>query len=129
VVCALPATEPPPLATANVTVTPLTGFPFASLTVTAGAVLTADPAVAVCPSPAVFTTEAAAPAVPVAVKVTELNPLVEAPRVFDPATVPRVHPPTVATPEAFVVTEFPVIVPPPVVTANVTGTPAIGSPR
>jgi hypothetical protein len=129
VVCVPPVTEPPPLATAKVTVTPLTGFPFASFTVTAGAVLTADPAVALCPSPAVLTTEAAVPTVPVAVNVTAVKPLVEAVRELDPATVPSVQPPTVATPDAFVVTELPVIAPPPLVTVNVTGTTAITSPR
>ncbi|MGI8617480.1 MAG: hypothetical protein ACR2L6_00115, partial [Gemmatimonadaceae bacterium] len=60
---------------------------------------------------------------------TGVKPLAEAVREFDPATVPRVHPPTVATPDAFVVTELPVIVPPPLVTANVTGTPGIAAPR
>ena len=38
--------EPPPVATANVTETPETAFPFTSLTMTLGAVPTADPAVA-----------------------------------------------------------------------------------
>jgi hypothetical protein len=63
------------------------------------------------------------------VKVTGVKPLVEAVREFDPATVPSVQPPTVATPDAFVVAELPVIVPPPLVTANETGTPAIAAPR
>jgi hypothetical protein len=65
----------------------------------------------------------------VAVNVTGVKPLVEAVREFDPASVPSVQPPTVATPDAFVVTEPPVIVPPPLVTVNVTGTPAIAAPR
>ena len=38
-----PVTDPPPLATANVTTTPDFGFPFASFTVTAGAIATAAP--------------------------------------------------------------------------------------
>jgi hypothetical protein len=63
------------------------------------------------------------------VNVTGVKPLAEAVREFDPATVPRVHPPTVATPDTFVVTELPVIVPPPLAMVNVTGTPAIAEPR
>ena len=39
-------TVPPPDATANVTATPLTGFPFPSFTITDGGELTALPAVA-----------------------------------------------------------------------------------
>jgi hypothetical protein len=46
VVAAPPVIDPPPDATANVTATPLTGFPFASLTCTDGGVATADPAIA-----------------------------------------------------------------------------------
>ena len=38
--------KPPPDATAKMTLTPLTGLPLLSLTITEGAVLTADPAVA-----------------------------------------------------------------------------------
>ncbi len=48
--------------------------------------------------------------------------------VLVPAAVPRVQLPTVAMPEAFDVWWFPVKVPPPVVTANVTVTPLIGLP-
>jgi hypothetical protein len=103
VVCVLAVTEPPPLATAKITMTPLTGFPFPSFTVTAGAVVTADPAAAVCPSPDVFTAEAGAPAVPVAVNVTAFKPVAEAAREFGPAIVPRVQLSTVATPALFVV--------------------------
>src|SRR5579862_549279 len=44
-------------------------------------------------------------------------------RVFAPAVVPRVHPPTVATPFESVVCVAPVTDPPPLVTANVTCTP------
>jgi hypothetical protein len=40
-----PLMDPPPLATANVTTIPDFGFPFASLTVTAGATATGLPAV------------------------------------------------------------------------------------
>ena len=41
-----PVTEPPPVATANVTDTPLTGLLFASLTITLGKIATADPTIA-----------------------------------------------------------------------------------
>ena len=47
-----PVTEPPPEATANVTVTPATGSFLTSLTMTLGAMLTAAPRLAVWPSPA-----------------------------------------------------------------------------
>jgi hypothetical protein len=43
--------------------------------------------------------------------------------VLAPAVVPRVHEPTVAIPEAFVVAERPVPEPPPVATAKVTEVP------
>jgi hypothetical protein len=46
VVAAPPVTEPPPLATANATATPLLTFPNASETVTLGATATAVPTVA-----------------------------------------------------------------------------------
>jgi hypothetical protein len=42
VVAEPPATLPPPDATANVTATPFTGFPAASLTITLGGVATAE---------------------------------------------------------------------------------------
>ena len=59
-VTALPV--PPPVS-AKLTETPATGLPFASVTVTAGAVATALPAVALCASPALLTMFAAGPAV------------------------------------------------------------------
>ena len=46
--------------------------------------------------------------------------------VLGPAVVPSLQLPTVAIPDAFVVVEPPVMLPPPVPTANVTATPAIG---
>jgi hypothetical protein len=49
-------------------------------------------------------------------------------RVFAPSPAPRVQLPTVAMPAELVVAAPPVIDPPPTVTANVTGTPAIGNP-
>jgi hypothetical protein len=46
VFCVAPVIEPPPDATENVTVTPLTGFPFASVTFAEGGVATAVPGLA-----------------------------------------------------------------------------------
>jgi hypothetical protein len=106
VACEAAVTEPPPLATVNVTITPLTGSPLASVTSTAGATATAVLTVALCPSPADFTIEAGCDAgggVPVAVKVTGVKLPLEAVIVLLPGVEPSVQLPTVATPEAFVV--------------------------
>src|SRR5205085_2670196 len=111
-----------PGATANVTATPVTGFPFASLTITDGGALTAAPAVADWLVGLFAAIVAAAPAVPVAVKVTGLpvsDPDV-AVNVFEPAVALSVQLPTVATPLVLVVWLPPVIVPFPGATANVT---------
>ena len=93
------------MATAKVTLTPLTGLLLASLTITLGAVDTDDPAVALWLSPALTAIWVAVPAVPVAVKVTGL-PL-KLPEVavivLLPAVVPRVQVPALAIPEASVV--------------------------
>src|SRR5207237_312502 len=124
------STDPPPDPAAHVTVTPATGFPFASLTSTTCGVCRR---VATCPvrlSPELFAIVAAGPAVPVAVKVTGLpasDPDV-AVKVFAPAVALRVQLPTVATPLALVVWLPPVIVPFPGATANVTATPGTGFP-
>ena len=64
------STDPPPDATANVTLTPDTGLLFASVTSTLGTTDTALPATADWPSPALIATVAALPGVPVAVNVT-----------------------------------------------------------
>src|SRR5205085_296544 len=122
-------TVPLPAAGVNVTATFATGFPFASFTITDGGGLTAVPAVADVP-PAFRAIVAAAPAVPVAVKVTglpESDPDV-AVKVLSPAVTLRVQLPTVATPLALVVWLPPVIVPFPGATANVTATPVTGFP-
>src|SRR5205807_2060134 len=98
-------TVPLPAAGLNVTATPVTGFPFASFTITDGGVLTAVPAVADWLVALLATIVAAAPAVPVAVNVTglpESDPDV-AVKVFSPAVGLRVQLPTVATPLALVV--------------------------
>ena len=65
-----PVTDPAPLATANVTLTPDTGLPFVSVTLTAGAIATALPTTAVCPLDAEFAIAimAADPAMPVAIR-------------------------------------------------------------
>ncbi|HEX2094433.1 MAG TPA: hypothetical protein VHG28_18660 [Longimicrobiaceae bacterium] len=122
-----PVTLPPPDATEKVTLTPETGLPCVSVIVTAGAVETAVPTVAVCPSPADLLMFAAAPAVPVALKVTLSEPAV-AVSVLAPAVLPNVQLPAVATPEALVVCEAPVTLPPPDATEKVTLTPATGLP-
>jgi hypothetical protein len=70
----------------------------------------------------------AVPAAPVAVMVTGVSPVIEPRRVLEPAAVPSVQEPTVATPLEPDVAVPPVIVPPPVWTVKVTSTPDIGSP-
>src|SRR5882724_8813533 len=131
VVCVAPVMLPLPAAAANVTETPDTGFPFASRTITEGAVATAVFTVAVWPLPALTAMLPALPAVPVAVNVTGLpvSPGAVALRVFAPAVVPSVQDVTAASPAAVVVTgAVGFTVPPPVATANVTATPATGLP-
>ena len=71
----------------------------------------------------------AAPAVPVALKLTgePVRPSQVAVRVLAPTVVPSVQPPTVAMPEASVVTVGPpAMPPPPAVTAKVTLAPLTG---
>jgi hypothetical protein len=70
----------------------------------------------------------AAPAIPVAVKVSgdPVSPLLVAVSVLPPTIDPNVQLPTVATPLALVVALPPVMLPPPVATAKVTVTPATG---
>src|SRR5206468_816038 len=100
-----PVIVPFPGATANVTATPATGFPFASFTSTEGGTLTAVPAGAVWLVGLFAAIVAAAPAVPVAVNVTALpasDPEV-AVRVLLPAVALSVQLPTVATPLVLVV--------------------------
>ena len=86
---------------------------------------------AAVPTAAVVRTSCdAAPIVPVAVNVIgepEREPDV-AVIVFAPAVVPRVHEPTVAIPDEFVVAVRPVPEPPPVATAKVTEAPVTALP-
>ena len=86
-------TAPPPAMTANTMLTPDTGFPLASFTITEGAVGNAVATGPVCASPAFFARLAAAPAVPVAPNVTglPLRPRPAAVRVLVPAVVPSCH--------------------------------------
>src|SRR5439155_1651068 len=124
-------TVPPPEATANVTLTPATGLPFASRTITEAGVATVVPAVADWLFPALSVIELAAPVVPVAVKVTGLpvSPLAVAVSEFGPAVGPSVHDVTAALPLAFVVTGVVgVTEPPPEATATATLTPPTCSP-
>src|SRR5205823_2803942 len=96
---------PFPGATANVTATCATGFPFASFTITDEIGRAAGSAVADCLVALFAAIVAAVPAVPVAVNVTglPLKPVEVAVSVFGPAVALSVQLPTVATPLALVV--------------------------
>jgi hypothetical protein len=120
---ALADTVPPPPVTAKFTVTPFTGFPLASVTRTLGGALTAVPATALCEVAEFALMFAAAPAAPVALKLTEPEtPAALAVTPFTPAVVPRVHVVAVAIPLAFVLTEAGVTDPPPPLTLKLTAT-------
>ena len=73
VVAEPPITLPPPLATANVTLTPLAGLLLTSFTITLGAIATACPAKADWPSPAFIAICVAGPAIGVILPVTPVN--------------------------------------------------------
>src|SRR5205807_2008485 len=123
-------TVPLPSAGVNVTATPVTGFPFASFTITDGGGLTAVPAGAVGLVGLFGAMVAAAPAVPVAVNVTGLpvsDPDV-AVRGLLPAVALRVQLPTVPMPLPLVLFPPPTPFPPPSAGVNVTATPATGFP-
>src|SRR5438105_966222 len=125
-----PVIVPFPGATANVTATPVTGFPFASLTITDGGALTAVPAVAALLVGLFAAIVAPAPAVPVAVNVTGLpvsDPEV-AVNVFGPAVALSVQLPTVAMPLPLVVWLPPVIAPSLRAALPVSATPVTGFP-
>src|SRR5439155_889769 len=117
-------TAPPPAATANVTLTPATGFPFASRTITDGSTGTAVPAVAVWPLPALIAICVAAPAVAVAVKVTG-EPAPVACTIWVPACVPNVQV-VAAMPLALLVDVGGLTAPLPLAGVQVTVTPATG---
>src|SRR5207248_928418 len=100
-----PVIVPFPGATANVTATPVTGFPFASFTITDGGEPTAVPTVAVWLVGLFAAIVAAVPAVPVAVNVTGLRvkEVGVAVRVLGDAVGRSVQLHTVATPLPWVV--------------------------
>jgi len=126
----VPVNRPVPENTAAVTAAVLVvWFPFASRTTITGWVVNAT---VFCAPPGcvVIASCVAAPAVPVALKVTGLpvSPAAVAVTVFAPATVPSVQLVSVAMPLAFVTTVVGgAMIPPPAVTANVTLTPDTGT--
>jgi hypothetical protein len=125
------ATEPPPSPTVKMTGTPLTVLPCASVTTTEGAVATAVPTVALCRSPDRNAIRTAAPAVPVAVKVTgePVSPATVAVSAFAPAVVPKVQSGLLAIPALSVLTAFEeAIDPAPPLTLKVTPTPLTALP-
>src|SRR6185436_10024690 len=99
-----PVIDPPPLATANVTRTPDTGAPLASVTFTEGDVVSVVPGGAVWLFPPSIAT-AVGGGVAVAVNVTGLpeSPAHVAVSEFPPVVAPSVQLPTAATPLAFVI--------------------------
>ena len=126
-----PVIVPFPGATANVTATCATGFPFASFTITDGGEPTAAPAVAVWLVGLFAAIVAAAPAVPVAVKVTGLpeSDPDAAVSVFGPAVGLSVQEVRAAIPSVPVLTAVVgVTVPLPAAGVNVTATPSTGFP-
>src|SRR3989454_9754407 len=104
---------PPPPVGVTAPATPATGFPFASLTITDGGEVTAVPAVADWLVGLFAAIVAAAPAVPVAVKVTGLPVKAAEPGVNEvgPTGALRGQFHTIATPLALVVGLPPRIVP------------------
>ena len=128
--CVPPVTDPPPVVAAKVTATPGTALPYWSVTLTLGAVGTAVDAAALCAFPALTTSVVAVLADEVTLKVTgdPVSAALVAVAVLVPTLVPSVQPPTVAIPCALVFCVTPVMLPPPLVTANVTSTPATGFP-
>jgi hypothetical protein len=124
---------PPPLATVNVTVTPLTPLPPASVTLALGGEGTAAFTGADCVTAEFALSVVAAPTVPVALNVTGLpvKPVTAAVTALAPAVAPSVQLVSVAMPNAFVLTVAGLTglsVPPPAVVVNVTTTPATGLP-
>ena len=93
-----PVIDPPPLATANVTTTPLTPVPNASLTTTLGATGTTVPAFALCASPAFFCTCVAGGAVTVTVIDVVLRVPSEKTSAVEPAVPDSDRPLKVVTP-------------------------------
>src|SRR5439155_1515011 len=98
------STVPLPVATAKLTETPLTGLPPASCSWSTGCCASGAPLCAALEGWVVMLRRAAAPAVPVAVKVTGLplipDPAAAAVSVLAPAADPSVHDVAAATPFA-----------------------------
>ena len=106
----------------------VTGLPFASLTVTVMTWVPSPAVMSVFDAAMVDCAESAAPAVPVALKVTgePRRAALVAVSVLAPARVPSFQEPTVAMPAALVTAVRPPAEPPPLVTAKVTVTPRTG---
>src|SRR5690242_886016 len=125
--------EPPPEVTAQLTVTPGTGFT-PSVTSTESSFGRAARTVSVCPLPPASDIVVAAPEFPKSMKRKGLpvSPADVAMTVSGPAVAPSVQVPRLATPEAFVVGVVPVMAPfraPPAARAKLTATPEIGLPN
>lgn len=122
----VPVSDPPPVATAKVTDTPGTGLLFASVTRTAGAVATAVPATALCPSPADAEILAAAPGFTTTEAVWVMaTPLIVADTVLVSALVDASVP--VVTPRLLVVPGWVRVLPVPLA-ARITVAPETGFP-
>jgi hypothetical protein len=109
----------PPEPVLHVTVTPPTGLPPASVTRTTNGAANAVPTVPLCPLPETATTVAAAPATPVAVKLTGVRPVTVAVYVLLPAVGLSV-PVALAVPSAAVVLVAGIDPPEPVLQLTVT---------
>ena len=132
VVCEAPASCPLPDVTANVTATLGAGFPPASRTTTLGALVTSVPTGAVCCVAEMAVTEAAAPAVAVAVKTIGLLETPACGTCADRRCVPVPGPscqvPADAMPCVFVTADGCATLPPPLMTLKNTVTPSTALP-
>src|SRR5579859_406183 len=122
---------PPPFVTLHVTVTPLTGFSAASVTLTESRRGRVPFTESVCPFPPAAEMRLAEPVLLVSTNTAgePARPATVAVTVSGPAADPRVQVVRVATPDAFVVGVAPVMAPlrdPPAPSANVTVTPDTG---
>src|SRR5690348_121935 len=125
--------DPPPKVTAQLTVTPDTGFT-PSVTLTESSFGRVARTVSLCALPPARDMVVAVPLFPKSMKLNGLpvSPADVATTVSGPAKAPRVHVPRVATPDPLVVGVVPVIDPlraPPAARANVTDTPDTGLPN
>src|SRR6185437_2113582 len=125
--------DPPPEVTAQLTVTPDTGFT-PSVTLTESSFGRMARTVSVCPFPPASDMVVAVPLFPKSMKLNGLpvSPADVATTVSGPANEPSVQVPRLATPDPLVVGVVPVIDPlraPPAARANVTDTPDTGLPN